>query len=209
MGCVDRTNEFLQTIRQLEASGQIVPQQPIQAAQPQPHVSQFNSQATAIQNEVQRVQKKIDEFEKMVKRRTFGKSESALDEMTGSIRQDIQHLQSNVQHCEQFLSQAESSFMWSGQQTQSSTHEKETLKFLKSRVMGVTLSFKGSLEKRTKNMQKQDDRRNQFHSNFDFSGMQPDSNDGGFADLEGGMPAGGGQAVGRAYVFIILIGIKF
>ena len=71
--------------------------------------------------------------------------------------------------------------------------------------MGVTLSFKESLEKRTKNMQKQDDRRNQFHSNFDFSGMQPDGGgDGGFVDLEGGGSAGsGGQAVGRAYIFFI------
>ena len=75
--------------------------------------------------------------------------------------------------------------------------------FLSSRVVGVGLKFKDSLERRTKNMQKQDDRRNQFHSNFDFSGMQADGPEPiGFADLEGGGSAGSGQAVGRACDFI-------
>jgi syntaxin 5 len=182
MGVVDRTDEFRQIVVELsrKSGGPNLPgvDGPVPQAQ-----SELNIYSAEIGSEINQASIKVAELRKMAKAKgIFNDRTSEIQELTFSVKQDIQKLGNKIEALEMKVK-------GTGPNRASQAHSSNMVDTLKTRLLGVTKDFKDALEARTQAMEHQESRRKLY-----TTGQGPASNPlpmahrptGNAEDLEGG-----------------------
>eukprot|EP00933_Yihiella_yeosuensis_P017424 TRINITY_DN14561_c0_g2_i1.p1 TRINITY_DN14561_c0_g2~~TRINITY_DN14561_c0_g2_i1.p1 ORF type:complete len:285 (-),score=67.39 TRINITY_DN14561_c0_g2_i1:217-1071(-) len=187
MGVVDRTDEFRQILMEMSRkSGAQISSFDGPNTQAQ---SQLNVWSAEIGGEIHQASLKVQELRKMARQKgIFNDKTSEIQELTFSVKEDIQKLNQKIEVLESKSS--------AGPNKNSQVHSTNVVQTLKTRLLEVTNDFKTALEDRTKALEQQDKRRQMYSSGAGaasnpFAQRNRPTPSGNADDLEGG---GGMQA---------------
>jgi syntaxin 5 len=194
MGVVDRTDEFRQILLELSRkSGGNVAGFETPAPQGQ---SELNVYSAEIGSEINDVSLKVQELRKMARQKgIFNDKTQEIQELTFSVKQDIQQLNQKVEALERKAK-------GTGPNRAYKAHSSNMVDTLKTRLLEATKDFKDALEDRTKALEQQDKRRQLYAVGANSGGnpfAQRQRPSGDPNDLEGGGGSGGGQSMSMQY----------
>lgn len=198
MGFVDRTPEFRHILADLQSKGMGPASQEAAGSPPPQAQSEFNAWSADIGSGIHQASMKVQELRKMARQKgIFNDKTSEIQELTCSVKEDIQMLDQKIEALENKVSR-------SSDNRNMQAHTKNLLTTLKTRLGELTKDFREALEDRTKALEQQDKRRQMYAPGASgganpFAQRQRPTATGNADDLEGGGGAVQGMALQQGY----------